>query len=192
MLMNRDGEQRIYVQMAPDDQSAAALGRIGPTLPNQLLGRLVPQRELHMSLIHFGKTADVLATIRQVVQIADGEYKAHVAAYITATQELLSDTDYHLTSRGYDRFGVHNTVLAARYEAPAELKEVHHKAYTELIRFLGACGIENAQRFAETDRNFMHARTFTPHITLYKGYNGPLPYGPPPPDVTARFMKLVY
>lgn len=190
MDLSSQNDTRIYVQMAPDVAAVRSLVAIGDTLPPQPSGRLLPARELHVTLIHFGKTRDVLRSIQRAVPLNDQTYDDGLGRYVAATRSILNDEEYHLTPLGYDRYGTHKTTLVGRYEAPAQLHEIRDQAYAELLRFIGACGITNAQQFADDDPNFVFARTFNPHITIYKGYDGSDPATPLPP-VTVRFMPLV-
>lgn len=190
--MNRDGEKRIYIQMQPDGEACQEFVKIGEALPTQSSGRLLPPEELHVTLIHFGKASDVLAAIRSAVPLTDDVFAKNLEEYITATRAILTDQSYGLTNGTYDRFGARSTTLVAVYDAPPALHTIHAQAYRLLIRFIHACGVADAEAFAHNDPNFMHAASFKPHVTIYKGYAGPDPLILPPASITLRFMKLVY
>lgn len=184
-------DTRIYVQMKPDEAAVDALTAIGRDLPAQDSGRLLPPEELHITLIHFGKAREVLAALRGAANVGDETFAAQLEAYVADTAALLTGDTYTLKPQGYARFGVRHATLVGRYEAPSELAGIHARAYDRLVRFIGGCGIANAEDFARGDPNFRYAGRFTPHATIYKGYEGPDPEAPLPP-MDVRFAGLVY
>lgn len=189
--MNRDGERRIYVQMAPDTAGLEALSAISSRLPAQSSGRVLPREELHVTLIHFGRVKDMLASLRNVIAITNEAYEAALKVYLEATASLMTKDAYHLEPRGYARFGARGTTLVGRYEPSPGLVERWRLAYDQLLLFVEACGITNPVDFVAHDQNLKFAGTFTPHITFYKGYDGPDPHDPLPP-LAVTFMPLEY
>lgn len=185
------GDKRIYLQLAMDPASAGIIETIGRNLPEQQSGRLLPTSELHVTLIHFGKTVDVLRSIRRVQDVSDERYASALDTYLERTESLITDETYRMKPLGYARFGERHGTLVGTYEAPETLKEIHANAYQTLLHFLGDCGIRSAHQFADEDPNFRFASSFNPHVTIYKGYEGEDPTEPLP-EFDARFMKLEY
>lgn len=184
-------DKRIYVQLQPDERGIDDLVAIQRELDSSRTGRLMPPEELHMTVIHFGKSRDVLAAVRRESEIDEATYDDRLAEYVGRTQNILTDDTYDLTPAGFGHFGARGKTLVIRYEAPPELAELHSRAYSELTRFLGACGIADPETFVRHDPNFKNSRELKPHVTLYKGYEGRVPdieLG----HIAVRFMKLVY
>lgn len=182
---------RIYAQLQPDRASLAHLLGVQAGLPPQTGGRPVTAQAMHMTLIHFGKVQDVYDVIRPICNISYERYAALLQDYIAATEDALPVTPFTVVPKGPALFGEHGGTFVIEYEAPSEMGKVHAQLVQVLQRFLSECGIADVPGFMAQDRNFMHALTLRPHITLYKGYQGKLPAVVLQP-VLLRPMPTVY
>ena len=161
------------------------------SLPVQQRGRAVPAGGLHLTLIHFGKIRDVYEDISTVSGVGWKQYTAHLTRYIARTADLMPLRPVRLLPAGLARFGQRGGTLVVEYQLPAELAAVHSLMYQVLYTFLQDCGITGVDSFIAQNINFMHAPKLKPHITLYKGYAGPLPDIQLSP-VTLAGMPVVY
>lgn len=184
-------DTRIYVQLRPDEAGIRRLQATQGELKPGKTGRMMPEEELHMTVIHFGKTADVKAALQAVTALDDATYESALNDYTARTRALLTGERYELHWTGYGHFGAHGKTLVATFEAPEPLHALHREAFEALRRFVSRCGVKDPDAFIRNDPNFTHAQVLRPHITLYKGYEGPDP-DVPLGDITVHFMKLVY
>ena len=200
-----DTNRRLYAQMRPDDPSldhllalqeaaAAQPGVEHDALRHPARARAprpVPRRQLHLTLIHFGKVLDVHRVISTVTGISLPAYEKLLPGYIARTEALLPGTSFRLQPVGAAGFGAHGRTLVVEYEPAPELTALHSALLQELESFLGECGITDTGAFMAQDANFMYARTLRPHITLVRGYTGPVPALDLEP-VTLASMPVVY
>ncbi|WP_146364389.1 2'-5' RNA ligase family protein [Arthrobacter yangruifuii] len=185
-----DANLRLYAQMKPDAASLAHLVSLQGVLPSG--GRLVPRRQLHGTLIHFGKVMDVYRVIREETGISRAAYEPLLGGYIARTEALLpSSSSFRLEPAGLAGFGARGSTLVVEYQPTAELTALHGQLFTVLVDFLTACGVSDTAAFLAADPNFMFASTLRPHITLARGYSGPLPALPLEP-VRLIPMPVVY
>ncbi|MDN3904254.1 hypothetical protein [Arthrobacter sp. YD2] len=188
-----DANRRLYAQMRPDGGSLAHLlalqQAVAAAAPRGV--RPVPSRQLHLTLIHFGKVLDVYRVITAATGISLPDYARLLEGYIERTESLLPATAFHLQPVRAAGFGAHGRTLAVEYAPTPELSALHAGLLEELEGFLAACGIAGTASFMAGDPNFMFARTLRPHITLVRGYTGPPP-GLELGRVTLIPMPVVY
>lgn len=182
---------RLYAQMRPDADSLKHLVELQKSLPRQLKGRAVPARQIHMTLIHFGKIHDVYQIISSQNQISFEQYIHHLQIYIKETQAILPKDPVRIEPVGFALFGQRGGTLVVEYDAPTIIYEIHSELVNVLKRFLKRCEIEDVDAFMANDINFTHAPILRPHITLYKGYKGSLP-NLPLKSIAVHPMELVY
>ena len=184
-----DANLRLYAQMQPNAASLAHLLSLQAALPPG--ARLVPHRQLHLTLIHFGKVLDVYRILAAATGIALPAYEDQLTGYIARTEALLPADSFRLDPLGFAGFGARGRTLVIEYLPTPELASLHADLCAELVRFLAACGIADTAEFMAGDPNFMHAAVLRPHITLARSYAGTLPDVPPVP-VSLTPMPVVY
>lgn len=184
-----DANLRLYAQMQPDGPSLAHLLSLQEPLPAGT--RPVPRRQLHLTLIHFGKVLDVYRVINAQTGLSRSAYEGLLAGYIARTEALLPAVSFHLEPVGFAGFGTRGSTLAVEYLPTPELALLHRELYGELVGFLGAAGIRDTDAFMAGDPNFRHAGTLRPHISLARGFAGALP-SLPLESVTLQPMPVVY
>lgn len=175
------GNRRLYAQLRPDagslepvlalQQSLAALPEVngsgGP--------RWIPERQIHLTLIHFGKVRDVYAAVSAAGGISWDEYEDRLEDYVAATEAAMPREPILLEPAVLSRFGRHGRTLVLEYFPSSALLLAHERAYAALEDFLRSCGIADASTFTAADPNFMFASGLRPHITLARGFGGTLP-----------------
>jgi hypothetical protein len=181
---------RIYAQLRPDPAGLEHLVRLQQALPPHR-GRLVPQRQLHVTLIHFGKVHDVHGVIERHSGVPYDEYAALLSRYIADTEAELPTGSSVLVPVELAGFGRNGRTLAVQYRPTAELIDVHQRLLGILRTFLRDCGLPDPDEFMAQDTNFMFARTFNPHITVCKGFGGNPPRLPLEP-LRVEPMQVVY
>ena len=168
-----DANLRLYAQMQPDGPSLAHLLSLQESLPAGT--RLVPRRQLHLTLIHFGKVRDVYAVVAAATGISAAEYEELLACYVAQTEAGMPVRPVVLEPAVLSRFGRHGRTLVLEYFPSAVLMQSHAAAFAALQKFLRGCGIEDVEAFTAADPNFMFASRLRPHITLSRGFAGTLP-----------------
>ena len=184
-----DANLRLYAQMQPDGPSLAHLLSLQESLPAGT--RLVPRRQLHLTLIHFGKVLDVHRAVSRQSGISLPDYEELLTGYIARTEAMLPAVPFRLEPAGFAGFGGRGSTLVVEYLATPELDALHRKLYGELVDFLEAAGIADTAAFMAHDSNFMFASALRPHISLARGYTGALP-SLPLESVTLQPMPVVY
>ena len=198
------GNRRLYAQLRPDPESLTHL--IG--LQQELAGlseindggrpRWVSERQMHLTLIHFGKVRDVYSLVSVATGIAWDLYEELLAGYVADTEASMPQQPVVLEPAVLSRFGRHGRTLVLEYFPSAVLMQSHAAAVAALETFLRGCGIEDVEAFTAADPNFMFASRLRPHITLSRGFEGTL--SPPPrgsaafhaPGVRLESMPVVY
>lgn len=166
---------RLYAQMKPDDDGVSHLADVQRQLPKQARGRAVSLKQLHMTLIHFGKVYDVYEILQQKTGISYDEYAIRLKYYIQQTNILLPTGPAIIQPKGFARYGQRGGTLVIEYDVPTWIIEAHGKLVGVLRQFFDSCGVKNIDEFMTEDINFMHASELKAHITIYKGYTGSLP-----------------
>ncbi|MCC9204434.1 2'-5' RNA ligase family protein [Arthrobacter sp. zg-Y769] len=184
-----DANLRLYAQMQPDAPSLAHLLSLQQALPPGT--RLVPRRQLHGTLIHFGKVLDVYRVISTETGISLPAYERLLAGYIARTEALLPAATFRLEPVGFAGFGARGSTLVVEYLPSAELTALHGELHAALVDFLAACGVSGTEAFMAADPNLMFASTLRPHISLARGFAGALP-SLPLESVTLQPMPVVY
>lgn len=180
---------RLYAQMRPDQEGLEHLESLQRSLPAGT--RLLPRRQLHLTLIHFGKVLDVFRVVSAAGGVGLDDYRELLAGYIRSTEELLPERNFVVQPLGVAGFGNSGRTLVAEYAPAADLARLHARLYRVLRDFLAACGIADVDGFMAADPNFMFASSLRPHITLARGYTGPQPNLRLRP-VTLRPLPVVY
>ena len=188
-----DANLRLYAQMQPDAASLAHLLSLQEALAAGAPrgARPVPRRQLHLTLIHFGKVLDVYRIIHGAGGIVLPDYERLLSGYIDRTEALLPAASFRLEPVGLAGFGAHGRVLAAEYRPTPELTALHTQLLGELTAFLADCGVADTSAFMASDPNFRFATVLRPHITLARGFAGSPPELPLQP-VTLSPMPVVY
>ncbi|UWX96061.1 2'-5' RNA ligase family protein [Arthrobacter zhaoxinii] len=184
-----DANLRLYAQMEPDGASLAHLLSLQDALPAGT--RRVPRRQLHATLIHFGKVMDVYRVISAETGISRSAYDQLLGGYIARTEALLPPSAFRLDPLGTAGFGARGSTLVVEYQPSLELTALHGELYEVLVDFLAACGVSDSAAFMASDPNFMFAAALRPHITLARGYLGAVPPLRLEP-VTLTPMPVVY
>ena len=166
---------RLYAQLGPDGESGAHLQALQAALPRQQNGRVVPAHELHITLIHFGDIEAMFERVTKVGGIERAAYLRYLEQYIGRTQKLLPADTLRLEPEGLQLLGRNGSTLAVAYQPTEALVALHAKLYAALLDFLVACMVKDPTAFISADSALGYAGALTPHITLYKGYAGPLP-----------------
>ncbi|MBP3035940.1 hypothetical protein J2M53_06685 [Arthrobacter sp. zg-ZUI100] len=175
------GNRRLYAQLRPDPPSLARLLRLQqalgalPEINDGGSPRWVPARQMHLTLIHFGKVRDVHAVVAAATGISAAEYEELLACYVAQTEAEMPRHPVVLEPAVLSRFGRHGRTLVLEYFPSPELKESHAAAYAALETFLRRAGISDVPAFTAGDPNFMFASRLRPHITLARGFAGTLP-----------------
>ena len=173
--------RRLYAQLRPDTASLAhltGLQQVLAVLPGSHDGgrpRWIPERRIHLTLIHFGQVRDVCAAISAVCSVSPDDYERLLAGYVAATEAAMPRQPVVLEPAVLSRFGRHGRTLVLEYFPSALLLAAHAAAYAALKDFLLGCGIPDADAFTAADSNFMFAARLRPHITLARGFTGILP-----------------
>lgn len=198
--------RRLYAQLRPDPQSLQHLVRLQhalrdlPDADNGGQVRWVPARQVHLTLIHFGKVRDVYAAVSAATGISAPEYEELLAGYVAETEAAMPREPVVVAPAVLSRFGRHGTTLVLEYFPSAELQRAHAAAYAALEAFLRRAGIQDIAAFTAADPNFMFAPRLRPHITLCRGFAGTLPAsgsgpavrGVPLESVRLESMPVVY
>ncbi|MCC3291528.1 2'-5' RNA ligase family protein [Arthrobacter sp. zg-Y1110] len=184
-----DANLRLYAQMQPDGPSLAHLLSLQESLPAGT--RLVPRKQLHLTLIHFGKVLDVHRAVNAQTGISRSAYEQLLAGYVARTEALLPAVSFRLGPVGFAGFGTRGSTLVVEYLPTPDLALLHRDLYRELVGFLGAAGIRDTAAFIAGDPNFIHAGTLRPHISLARGFAGALP-SLQLESVTLQPMPVVY
>lgn len=186
-----DTSPRIYAQMRPDLAGCRELLEVQAGLVGQKSGRIIGPDELHLTLIHFGKTEQLYAAIEPLLTIDKATYERELDRYIAETTTALPKAPVELRFTGYDLFRPKRTALVAEFAATDELRMIHTTLVDILTSFFDRIGVKDSVGFLNADPNFRHSMTLKPHVTLYKGYAGDVPTMP---IGSVRFepMKVVY
>ncbi|MBO0907643.1 2'-5' RNA ligase family protein [Arthrobacter sunyaminii] len=175
------GNRRLYAQMRPDAGSLELILALQQALAARTQvndggrPRWVPERQVHLTLIHFGKVRDVYAVVSAAGNISWDEYEERLAAYVAATEAAMPREPILLEPAVLSRFGRHGRTLVLEYFPSSALLRAHERAYAALEVFLNSCGIPDVGAFTAADPNFMFASALRPHITLARGFAGTLP-----------------
>lgn len=175
------GNRRLYAQLRPDAGSLEHLLTLQESLaarPEVNDGgrpRWISERQLHLTLIHFGKVRDVYAVVSAASDISWNEYEGLLAGYVAETEAAMPLQSIRLEPAVMSRFGRHGLTLVVEYFPSSVLLQSHARAYAALEGFLHSCGIEDTNAFTAADPNFMFASRLRPHITLARGFAGTLP-----------------
>lgn len=180
---------RLYAQMRPDDKGLEHLELLQRSLPAGT--RLLPRRQLHLTLIHFGKVMDVFRVVSAAGSISLEDYHGLLAGYIRSTEALLPEREFVVQPLGMAGFGNSGRTLVIEYAPAADLARLHARLFRVLRNFLASCGIADVDGFMAADPNFMFASSLRPHITLARGYTGLQPDLRLEP-VTLRPLPVVY
>lgn len=173
--MNNSPNIRLYAQMKPDLDGVRHLADVQSSLPEQKRGRAVAPKQLHMTLIHFGKVHDVFETLHAQTGISYADYAPRLAQYIKQSNTLLPAEPAVIHPRGFAFYGQRGGTLVIECETPEWIIETHARLVETLREFFSACGIGDIDEFMAGDINFMHVGELRAHITLYKGYAGDPP-----------------
>jgi hypothetical protein len=184
-------DTRIYAQMRPDSAGRKLLHDVQGSLPPQKTGRMITDEELHMTLIHFGKSKEIFERLSATTKLDRKTYERELQNYINETSTLLPDTPFTLRFIGYELLGKNQTTLVAAFDACEGLHMLHTKLYSLLMGFFERVGFSDPLDFMEQDGNFRHAGSLHPHVTLYKGYSGALPTATID-EIHMTPMKVVY
>lgn len=175
------GNRRLYAQLRPDAESLEHLRELQqdlaarPEVNDGGAPRWIPERQVHLTLIHFGKVRDVYAVISAAADISREEYEELLAGYVAETEAAMPQQPVLLEPAVLSRFGRHGRTLVLEYFPSAALLHSHTLAYAALETFLNACGITDVPAFTAEDPNFMFSSRLRPHITLARGFTGTLP-----------------
>lgn len=163
-----DNDQRLYVQLRPTPYSLEHLVALQSTFMQS--GRLVNPAKIHLTIIHFGIVSEVLDSLPGDTRSKTESF----ANYVSSTQEIIEKMPeaFTLKPKTLELFGDHNTTLVVTYEPTEKLLRFHELCLQSLKVFLDRSGVENVEEWMINDRNFTHARTIRPHITLVKNYSG--------------------
>ena len=173
--------RRLYAQLRPDADSLEQVKRLQQSLaehPGVNDGgrpRWIPERQIHLTLIHFGKVRDVYAAVSAAAEVSWDTYEELLADYVRETEAAMPRQPVVLEPAVLSRFGRHGRTLVLEYFPSSALMSAHERAYGVLVDFLHSCGIEDAAAFTAADPNFMFASGLRPHITLARGFAGTLP-----------------
>ena len=175
------GNRRLYAQLRPDSESLAHLIELQqelaglPEINDGGRPRWVPERQMHLTLIHFGKVRDVYSLVSVATGITRDRYEELLAVYVAETEAAMPRQPVVLEPAVLSRFGRHGRTLVLEYFPSAVLMQSHAAAVAALETFLRGCGIEDVEAFTAADPNFMFASRLRPHITLSRGFAGALP-----------------
>ena len=175
------GNRRLYAQLRPDEESLAHLGALQkelaalPEINDGGRPRWSSERQMHLTLIHFGKVRDVYAVVSVATGIARDDYEQLLAGYVSETEAAMPRQPVVLEPAVLSRFGRHGRTLVLEYFPSAVLLQSHAAAFAALEGFLRRCGIADVEGFTAADPNFMFAPRLRPHITLSRGFEGTLP-----------------
>lgn len=167
---------RVYAQLKPDQAGLEHLLSVQSALPPQERGYAVSARQLHLTLIHFGKVFEIYDRLQTAVPDVTYEtYETNLKAYIAGSEAAMPQHSITLRPSGFALFGNSHATLVVTYDTNQELLEAHQAQYWLLVSFLKKCGLEDPEGFMKKDVNFMFAQEPKPHITLYKNYGSALP-----------------
>ena len=183
--------QRIYAQLRPSDSDVADIQVIQNNLTYQEQGRLIGSDELHLTLIHFGKSDEVYQTINQHSDVHRERYDELLTDYIAKTKAVMLHETLSLDFDTYDLFGPKKKTLVLKFMPSETLSQLHTKLFALLLDFFEKLTIPEPLDFMANDPNFKHALTCEPHVTLYKGYVGELPKVACKP-MKFESMKVIY
>lgn len=175
------GNRRLYAQLRPDPESLTHLMKLQqdlaalPEINDGGRPRWVSERQLHLTLIHFGKVRDVYAVVSVATGIAREDYEVLLADYVAETEAAMPGQPVVLEPAVLSRFGRHGRTLVLEYFPSAALMQSHAAAFAALAAFLRRCGIADVEAFTAADPNFMFASRLRPHITLSRAFAGVLP-----------------
>lgn len=175
------GNRRLYAQLRPDPESLTqltGLQRDLAVLPEVNDGgrpRWVPERQMHLTLIHFGKVRDVYAVVSVATGIGREDYEKLLVDYVAETEAAMPRRPVVLEPAVLSRFGRQGRTLVLEYFPSAVLMQAHAAALAALEVFLRRCGIADVAAFTAADPNFMFASRLRPHITLSHAFAGTLP-----------------
>ncbi|WAP52957.1 hypothetical protein OL239_07460 [Arthrobacter sp. ATA002] len=200
------GNRRLYAQLRPDPESLAHLTGLQqelaelPEVHDGGRPRWVSERQMHLTLIHFGRVRDVYALVSTATGISWEPYEELLAEYVADTEAAMPRQPVALEPAVLSRFGRHGRTLVLEYFPSAVLMQAHAAALAALESFLRRCGIDDVETFTAADPNFMFASRLRPHITLARGFAGTLPAPVRGPDsgglhlgsVRLEAMPVVY
>lgn len=179
------GNRRLYAQLRPDPESLAQLTQLQqdlaalPEINDGGRPRWMSERQMHLTLIHFGKVRDVYAVVSVATGITWDAYEELLVGYVAETEAAMPRQPVVLEPAVLSRFGRHGRTLVLEYFPSAVLMQAHAAAFAALETFLSRCGIGEVEAFTAADPNFMFASRLRPHITLSRAFAGTLP--PPLP-----------
>ena len=188
-----DLSSKIYVQLAPDKPSLAALQALQTRLPLTSKSRVVPASELHLTILHIGLVERLFIAMRRHTVVDDSALLAHVSQLVMNLRSSLIDYSKIIDLRptGIAYFGSKQNTLVMTLEATPELTVLHHRTLQALQQCFLDCGIINSDIFMRSDNNLVNALTLRPHVTLTKAYEHPVNL-PLPNTVSFRVMDIVY
>ena len=165
---------RIYAQLALDDDSKAEVVTLLQYLRSEDI-KVVPENELHLSLIHVGIIDELYERMKAHTDIPRDQFDQNVEQLATEMESLIAGYTVSLRHVGYDLFGANGQTLVATFDATAELSELHFKLYSALLDFLVRCNIEDPKQYALHDKSLMHAQVLRPHVTLARSFKSERP-----------------
>ncbi|PLS81618.1 hypothetical protein CYG49_01625, partial [Candidatus Saccharibacteria bacterium] len=149
------------------------------------------QKQLHLTLIHFGRVHDIYQNISSVSDISYAEYEGLLTEYIEESESLLPTNPVTISPTAFGGFGSKGKTLALEFEPPDTLLETHQNLYQVLRKFLKNCRIEDVDSFMKDNPNLEHAHALKPHITLCRGFKGRA-VDPPLQDVVLLPVPTIY
>lgn len=165
---------KVYAQLCPD------LAGVDELLAIKNLSKLpcdgwVESEELHMTLIHFGKTETMFQAIASQTEVKRARFDAALEVLVNRFDQELRSYDVLLAFRDLALFGQAHKTLVARFYPSDELIAKHATLYGYVEEFLRDCGIENPQWFSRRNRALQYSHELAPHVTLCKSFTGAVP-----------------
>ncbi len=162
-----DHDQKLYVQLQPDQESLLHILKVQHKFAG--VGRQVKPEKIHLTIIHFGIIKDVLAILPETSLTKQEAF----ATYVTETQVVISQykhSNFELYPKKLELFGEYKTTLVITYEPTKEIIIFHEKCLGILFKFLRQAGVVDPKSWMKRDRNFQHALSINPHITIVKNF----------------------
>ena len=169
--------RRIYFQYQPDEPSLDRLRAVRSEAKAAYGGNPIPDRELHLTLLHFGLADQIFGDIRKV------NNSLTRPNFDRATRQFITDAGRHMpasfdvTLHDYRRYGADHSVLVGLVEPGTELLSAQAAVAGELRTMLGRLGVGDTDGFIRSNRSLWAALDYQPHISLLTaaGYASELP-----------------
>lgn len=186
-------ESKLYVQLQPDAPTMQWLLNAQNQLTNAMR---VPENQLHMTIIHFGKISKMIDSIRYHADTSEPNLLAEAQCladrWRIRLQSIEEATIFMKPARS-SLFGVHENNYVVEFEVPEYVLQLHRDCLSDLHVFFRSIGIDNPEQFMQQDANFQHALGLRPHVTLAKQYTGIVyPLHTPPTSASFHCMRVIY